>query len=160
IYLIKYTAPDDSSRTGCVSSLAASREIFLRAAGASAVVGRRPRALAGPVPRAALDRARPAAADGPARRHAVLRRVERHGTGRPARDSRPGPAPRLTRRPPRESAPAHASRFADPGATAAADDGAIASAVQALARSAASASENPGDARRREVDLMAATGGP
>ena len=61
---------------------------------------RRVRSLPGPVPRAAPDRARAAAAHEPARRDAVLRRVERHRAGRSAGipGSRAAPAVAADRR--------------------------------------------------------------
>src|SRR4051794_26653869 len=95
-----YNRGDDADATGRLSGLAAADAVLLRAAGAPARLGRSVRAVAGPVPRAAPDRTGPADGDEPARRGAVVRCVERHRAGRPARGARPGAAAHLSRRPP------------------------------------------------------------
>src|ERR1044072_8041194 len=102
IYFVMYNGCDESSRSGCPPRLAAAGEVLLRAAGAPPLVRRGIRSVAHPVPCAAPHRAGPAVADEPPCRHAVVRRVERDGTGRSARVARAGPAPGVAARPPRE----------------------------------------------------------
>src|SRR3989442_9380475 len=112
IYSIKYNGRDESDRARCLSGLATADEILLRAARTPAVRWGRKRSVPDPVPRVALDRARPTAAHEPARRHVVVRRLERDRTGRSPGIPRSGPAAAFAAGPPRESASADANRRA------------------------------------------------
>jgi hypothetical protein len=153
IYLINYNSGDESGRSRCLSSLAAPHEVLLRAAKTPAIVWSRIRPLPDSVSRAPPDRARASLAHEPARRHAVVRRVERHRAGRSFGIPRSRSASAFPSGPPRQGASTHGSGRATPGAPAETDDGRVSPAVAALSRPAAKPGENPRGARRREVSL-------
>src|SRR4051812_46451458 len=114
IYEINYTVGDEADERPCLRRLATPGAALLHPACEPAAAGRRARAVAGAVPRAASDRAGPADPDGAARRDARLPRVERHRIGGSPRVPRPGAAPAVGRGPAGESAGSHANRVAPP----------------------------------------------
>src|SRR6185436_16841526 len=88
-YTVRREAPERVHRR----RLGTAAGVFLQPAGEPAAAGRGARVVAGAVSRAALDRARPAAAHGAPRRNAVLRCVERNGPRGSPGIARPGPPP-------------------------------------------------------------------
>src|SRR4051812_40762819 len=121
---INYTVRDETHGPSCLRRLAARGAAGFFPALPAAAARRGAPALAGTVSRAASDRAGPADPDGPARRDACVRRLERDRARGPARISRAGAPQSVHRGPPGESPRAHLERVPPPNPPARPHDGA------------------------------------